>query len=237
MCKKLGLKPAYLSSQVVQRDRHAQFFSTMAILGGTLEKIAVEIRHLQRTEVGELCEGFSKGQKGSSAMPHKKNPIGSENITGIARLLRANAMAAFENIALWHERDISHSSVERVIAPDSTILADYALSRMTRIIENIIVDEEKMASNINLTKGLCFSGKVLIDLVAADLTREEAYKIVQQCAMKTFENGKHLKDTLLENEDLLNKLGEEKIKAITQNSFELDYYFKNISFIFDRSLK
>lgn len=237
VCERLGIKPAPVSTQIIQRDRHAHFFTTLAILGGTLEKIATEIRHLQRTEVGEVSEGFAAGQKGSSAMPHKKNPIGSENISGVARLLRANAMAALENMALWHERDISHSSVERVIVPDSTILADYALSRMKDLIDTICVDEHRMDSNISLSKGLPFTGRVLLGMTNAGMSREQAYTIIQRNSGKTMENGKHLRENLMKDEELKKAIGDDKIKEIMTTSFDLGYYFKNIPVIFGRSLK
>ncbi|MGD8985788.1 MAG: adenylosuccinate lyase, partial [Desulfobacteraceae bacterium] len=174
VCEKLGLKPAEISTQITQRDRHAQYFTALAILAGTLEKIAVEIRHLQRTEVLEAEESFVKGQKGSSAMPHKKNPIGSENISGLARLVRTNSLAAMENMALWHERDISHSSVERVIGPDSTILIDYMLHRLSRIIKNLVVYPDRMRENLNRLRGLIFSQQILMRLAALGLKRETA---------------------------------------------------------------
>ncbi|MDI6686745.1 MAG: adenylosuccinate lyase, partial [Desulfobacterales bacterium] len=175
VCKKLGLKPAPASTQIVQRDRHAEYFTSMAIMASSIEKMAVEIRHLQRTEVLEAEEFFSKGQKGSSAMPHKRNPIGSENICGLARIIRSNAMASLENIPLWHERDISHSSVERVIAPDSTILIDYILNRITKIIDNLIVYPERMEQNLNMLKGLVFSQQILLALAESGITREDSY--------------------------------------------------------------
>ncbi len=179
VCNKLGLKPAEISTQILQRDRHAQYFSSLAILAGSLEKISIEIRHLQRTEVLEAEEAFEKGQKGSSAMPHKKNPIGSENISGLARLVRSNSLAAMENMALWHERDISHSSVERVIGPDSTILIDYMLHRLSKIIKNLEVYPKQMADNLNKLKGLIYSQQVLMKLASLGLSREMAYEIAQ----------------------------------------------------------
>ena len=186
VCEKLGLLPAPVSTQVIQRDRHAEFLTTLAIIGGTLEKIATEIRHLQKTEVLEAEEFFSKGQKGSSAMPHKRNPIISERIAGMARILRGNALAAIENITLWHERDISHSSVERVIIPDSTILLDYMLAKMTSLVKNLLIYPENMIKNINRTRGLVFSQKILLKLTSSGLTREDAYKLVQTAAMKVW---------------------------------------------------
>jgi adenylosuccinate lyase len=188
ICERLGLAPAPVASQVIQRDRHAHFVATLATLAGSLEKIAVEVRHLQRTEVREASEYFAKGQKGSSAMPHKKNPITSEQIAGLARVVRGNAQAAFENIALWHERDISHSSVERIILPDSTILIDYLLDKTANLVDKMFVYPERMRRNLDLTRGLVFSGQLLLDLAAAGMLREEAYAIVQRHAMEAWEN-------------------------------------------------
>ncbi len=179
ICERLGLKPAPVATQVIQRDRHAAYISTLAIIGSTLDKIAIEVRHLQRTEVREAQEYFSEGQKGSSAMPHKKNPITSEQISGLARVLRGNAQAAFENIALWHERDISHSSVERVIFPDSTILVDYLLAKTENLIDRLLVYPERMKKNLESTGGLIFSGQLLLDLAEAGMLREDAYRLVQ----------------------------------------------------------
>ncbi|MCH8327716.1 MAG: adenylosuccinate lyase, partial [Candidatus Marinimicrobia bacterium] len=189
VCQKLGLRPAPVSSQVVQRDRHAHYLSVLAVTGATLEKMALEIRHLQRTEVREVQEAFGKGQKGSSAMPHKKNPIVSEQICGLARLLRTNALAGLENVALWHERDISHSSVERIILPDSTILADYLLKKTTDMISGLLIFPERMQANIDLTGGLIFSQKVLLTLIDAGMTREDAYAMVQRHALAVWEEG------------------------------------------------
>jgi adenylosuccinate lyase len=188
ICRRLGLEPAPVASQVIQRDRHAEFLSTLAIIAATLEKIALEIRHLQRTEVREAEEPFAAGQRGSSAMPHKRNPVSCEQICGLARVVRANAQAAFENIALWHERDISHSSVERIILPDSTILIDYMLARMTDILTGLRVFPERMRRNLDLTQGLVFSGQLLLDLVEAGAPRDDAYKWVQENAMAAWES-------------------------------------------------
>ena len=197
VCEKLGLKPASITTQVIQRDRHAEFLTTLAVIGASLEKIAVEIRHLQRTEVLEAEEYFSKGQKGSSAMPHKRNPIVSERVTGLARLLRGNATAALENVALWHERDISHSSVERVIVPDSCITLNYMLNLMINLIENLLVYPENMLTNLNITRGLIFSQSVMLKLVEKGITREEAYKLVQEPAMLVWKDkSTNLKDEL-----------------------------------------
>jgi len=230
VCEKLGLKPAEASTQIIQRDRHAQYFSTLAVLAGTLEKISVEIRHLQRTEVLEAEEPFEKGQKGSSAMPHKKNPVGSENIAGLARLVRSNALAAMENMALWHERDISHSSVERVIGPDSTILIDYMVHRLNKIIKNLVVYPKKMKENLNLLKGLIFSQQVLIKLTDMGLKRQTAYEMVQRDALKAWETGNDFKTLLMEDPDVRRYLTKESIEEI----FNLDYHFKYVEEIFDR---
>jgi len=230
VCEKLGLKPAEVSTQIIQRDRHAHYFSTLAVVAGTLEKIAVEIRHLQRTEVLEAEEAFEKGQKGSSAMPHKKNPIGSENIAGLARLVRSNSLAAMENMALWHERDISHSSVERVIGPDSTIIIDFMLHRLNRIIKNLVVHPRRMEENLNLLKGLIFSQQVLIKLTGMGLSRQAAYEIVQRNALKVWDTGNDFKTLLLEDPDIRGYLTKESIEEI----FNLDYHFKYVEEIFDR---
>lgn len=200
VCQRLGLKPETVATQVIPRDRHAELFSALALLGGALERLAVEFRHLQRNEVGEAYEGFSKGQKGSSAMPHKKNPISSENITGCARLLRSYAISAMENMALWHERDISHSSVERVIFPDAFILCDYALHRMAGVVENLEVQSDRMKQNMDLSQGQLFSSHLLLHMVDQGLSREEAYKKVQAVS-HGLKPGEHLRDQLLINEE------------------------------------
>ena len=229
-CKKLGLTPAKISTQIIQRDRHAQYFTALAILAGTLEKIAVEIRHLQRTEVLEAEEPFKKGQKGSSAMPHKKNPIGSENISGLARLVRSNSLAAMENIVLWHERDISHSSVERVIAPDSTILIDFMLHRLERIVDGLIVHPDNMIDNLNKTKGLIFSQQALIKLAEKGMERQKAYVMVQRNAMKVWESGQDFKELIMEDEDIRKNLSKKEIEEM----FDLDYHLKHVDEIFER---
>jgi len=229
-CKRLGLKPAEISTQILQRDRHAQYFSALAILAGTMEKIAVEIRHLQRTEVLEAQEAFEKGQKGSSAMPHKKNPVGSENIAGLARLVRTNALASMENMALWHERDISHSSVERVIGPDSTILIDYMLNRLSRIVQHLVVYPENMTENLNKLKGLIFSQQVLMKLADLGLERQVAYEMVQKNAMQVWDTGKEFKAILLEDQGIRKYLTEKDIEDI----FSLDYHLKHVDEIFER---
>jgi adenylosuccinate lyase len=230
VCEKLGLRPAEASTQIIQRDRHAHYFSTLAILAGTMEKIAIEIRHLQRTEVLEAEEAFEKGQKGSSAMPHKKNPIGSENIAGLARLVRSNALASMENMALWHERDISHSSVERVIGPDSTILVDYMLNRLNKILKNLVVHPRHMEENLHKLKGLIFSQQVLMKLAARGITRQTAYEMVQRNALKVWDTGRDFKSLLLEDQEIMNFVSREDIEEI----FNLDYHFKHVEDIFKR---
>ena len=234
VCEQMGLKPAPVSTQVIQRDRHAEFMSTIAIIGATLEKIAIEIRHLQRTEVLEAEEYFSKGQKGSSAMPHKRNPIVSERITGLARVLRANAMAALENVALWHERDISHSSVERIIVPDSCILLDYMLDLMTKLIKYLIVYPENMLNNLNLTRGLVFSQTVLLQLVNKGVSREDAYRIVQTPSMDVWgDKSKNLKDELLKSAEVKKYLSSAELENIFNNKQML----KNVDYIFARTVE
>jgi adenylosuccinate lyase len=230
VCKKLGLRPEEISTQIIQRDRHAQYFSSLAILAGTLEKIAVEIRHLQRTEVFEVEEPFAKGQKGSSAMPHKKNPIGCENISGLARLVRSNSLAAMENMPLWHERDISHSSVERVIAPDSTILIDYMLHRLTGILRGLVVHADRMAENLKKMKGLIFSQQLLLKLAGKGLERQTAYVMVQRNAMKVWETGQEFKDLIMEDQEIGGYLSRSEIEEI----FDLDYHMKHVDDIYER---
>ena len=233
VCEKMGLKPASVSTQVIQRDRHAQFMSTLAIIGSTLEKIAVEIRHLQRTEVLEAEEYFSKGQKGSSAMPHKRNPIVSERVTGLARILRGNSITAMENVALWHERDISHSSVERIAVPDSCIALDYMLDLMTKLIKNLIIYPENMIKNLNLTRGLVFSQSVLLKIINKGVTREDAYKLVQDSAMKVWaDENKNLKDELLASKEVMKLLSKKEIEEI----FSTDKMLKQVDYIFNRSV-
>jgi adenylosuccinate lyase len=234
VCKNMGLKPASVSTQVIQRDRHAEFLSTLAIIGASLEKIAVEIRHLQRTEVLEAEEFFSKGQKGSSAMPHKRNPIVSERVTGLARLLRSNAMAALENVALWHERDISHSSVERVIVPDSCITLNYMFSLMTKLIDNLLIYPENAIENLNITRGLVFSQKILLKLVEKGASREDSYKMVQTPAMKVWgDKTTNMETELLASDEVSQYLSEEEIKE-TFNTKEM---VKNVDYIFNRSVE
>ena len=229
-CNKLGLKASSVSNQVVQRDHHANFLSSIALIGCTIEKIAVEIRHLQRTEVLEAEEFFAKGQKGSSAMPHKRNPIITERLTGFARLLRANAMAAMENVALWHERDISHSSVERIIIPDSTNLMDYMLMKVNKLFENLIVYPDNMLKNLNMTNGLIFSQEVLLILVQKGISREDAYKLVQKNAMQVWEQNKDFKTLLKSDKDILNLLNENEIDSL----FDLNKILVNINKVFER---
>lgn len=230
VCKRLKLSPEPIATQVVQRDRHAEYLSTLGIIGASIEKIAVELRHLQRTEVLEAEEPFAKGQKGSSAMPHKRNPVGCENLSGLARVVRANAMAAMENVALWHERDISHSSVERVIIPDSTILVDYMLHRMTGILEGLQVYPERMMENMGRSYGLHNSQNVLISLIEKGLTREEAYAIVQRNAMASWKKRKAFKELLLKDKTVKKHLSRRDLDAI----FDLRHYLSNIDFIYKR---
>ena len=233
VCDKLGLKPASVSTQVIQRDRHAQFMCTLAVIGSTLEKIAVEIRHLQRTEVLEAEEYFSKGQKGSSAMPHKRNPIVSERVTGLARVLRGNSITALENVALWHERDISHSSVERIVVPDSCIALDYMLHLMIKLLKNLIIYPENMLRNLNLTRGLIYSQTVLLKLINKGVLREDAYKIVQTSAMKVWgDDSKNLKDELLASKAVMKLLNKQEI----ENIFNNDRILKQVDYIFNRSV-
>ncbi len=230
ICARLGLAAAPISSQVVSRERHAAYVCALALAAATLEKIALEVRHLQRTEVREAQEPFARGQKGSSAMPHKRNPVTSEQICGLARVIRANAQAAFENIALWHERDISHSSVERVILPDSAILLDYLLDRTTWLVEQMPVFAGRMRRNLDLTRGLIFSGQLLLDLAAAGMLREEAYKVVQQHAMKAFEEEGDFRAAIETDPAIRAVLGPDEIAR----SFSLDRQLANVDRIFER---
>jgi adenylosuccinate lyase len=230
VCRKAGLKPAPCSTQVLQRDRHAEYFSTLAIVASSIEKFSVEIRHLQRTEVLEAEEFFSKGQKGSSAMPHKRNPVLSENLTGLARLIRGYAVSAMENVALWHERDISHSSVERIIGPDATILMDFMLNRAIGLIENLVVYPENMLRNLNQMRGLIFSQRVLLKLAEAGASREKAYALVQRNAMKVWEEGKDFQTELLNDAEVTGFLPADEIKE----AFDLGYHMKHVDTIFTR---
>lgn len=230
VCRRLGLNPAPVSTQIVQRDRYAEFFATLAIIGCSIEKIAVEIRHLQRTEVREAEEYFAAGQKGSSAMPHKRNPIASENLAGLSRVLRGNALAAMENVPLWHERDISHSSVERIIAPDSTILLDYMLARLTRVLDRLVVYPENMLKNLELTGALYFSQRVMLALTHKGLSREDSYRMVQRNAMAVWKEGGQLKDRLQCDPEVMAYLNAQEIEAI----FDLQYHLKHIDTIFEK---
>jgi adenylosuccinate lyase len=230
VCARLGLQPAPVSSQIIQRDRHAELMSALAIAAASLEKFALEIRGLQKTEIGEVEEPFGKGQKGSSAMPHKRNPVGCEQICGLARLVRANAMAALENIALWHERDISHSSVERVILPDSFIALDHMLRRFTRIVRGMVVYPERMKENLNRSRGVVFSGTVLLELARRGISREQAYEWVQRNAMRSFHEQKDFKSLLLADPDLMKVL----TPAEVEKAFDLNDQMRNVDVIFDR---
>ena len=230
VCEKMGLKPEPVSTQVIPRDRHAEFFCVMAIIASSMERIAIEIRHLQRTEVLEAEEQFTKGQKGSSAMPHKRNPILSENLTGQARYVRAQCIPALENVALWHERDISHSSVERYIGPDATVALDFSLRRLNGLIKNLVVYPQNMLKNLNQMKGLVFSQKILLDLTQSGVSRENAYRLVQKNAMKVWEEGKDFQTELLADPEVVGALGEDKIKE----SFDLSYHLKHVDTIFKR---
>jgi len=233
ICERLGLKPAPIASQVISRDRHADYVSTLALIASTLDKIALEIRHLQRTEVREAEEPFSEGQKGSSAMPHKRNPVVAEQICGLARVVRANAQAAFENVALWHERDISHSSVERVILPDSTTLIDYLLSKTGWLISGLRVNADRMRRNLDLTKGLVFSGQLLLDLAATGMLREEAYKTVQSHAMAAWENDADFRSAVSRDPVIAKYLSANQL-ADTFNVFnQLEYIDRIFRRVFD----
>lgn len=229
-CEKLGLEAAPISTQTLQRDRHAHYISTLALIGSTLEKMAVEVRHLQRSEVREAEEAFRKGQKGSSSMPHKRNPISSENISGCARVLRGYMITAFENIPLWHERDISHSSAERIILPDATILLDYMLNRFANVMENLVVFEENMEANIWKTHGLVFSQRVLNKLIEKGIVREEAYDAVQPLAMQSWENQTPFKPLVEGDQFIMSKLSQDEI----DDAFDLNHHTRNVDVIFDR---
>src|SRR6185436_4407266 len=230
VCAKLALKHAPISTQIIQRDRHAEFLATLAIIASSLEKIALEVRHLQRTEVREVEEPFSTGQKGSSAMPHKRNPVTSEQICGLARVVRANAQASFENIALWHERDISHSSVERVILPDSCILVDYLVNRTEWLIDGLAVYPRRMRENLNSLGGVTSSGQLLLELTRKGLTREEAYAIVQPLAMRVWDEGANFRDLVVDDPKILEKLTEEELEAL----FDVEHQLRNVDKVFKR---
>ena len=233
VAKKLGLKVEPISTQVIPRDRHAFYFSVLGIIAGSVERVATEIRHLQRSEVYELQEFFSKKQKGSSAMPHKKNPILSENLTGLSRMVRSTVIPALENIALWHERDISHSSVERNIGPDANITIDFALVRLTNILENMIVYPKKMLENLNITKGLIFSQELMLELTKTGLTREKSYRMVQSFSKKCFAENLNLFDVVQSDKYIMSKISIKKLKSI----FGYSKHMKNVNFIFRRVIK
>jgi adenylosuccinate lyase len=230
VCAKLGLKPEPISTQVIPRDRHAAFFATLGVVGSSIENVATEIRHMQRTEVLEAEEFFSAGQKGSSAMPHKRNPVLTENLTGLARLVRMAVVPAMENVALWHERDISHSSVERNIGPDTTITLDFALSRLTNVIDKLVIYPDNMLANMNKFRGLVMSQRVLLALTQAGVSREDSYKLVQRNAMKVWEEGKDFKTELLGDAEVLKSLSAEEI----EEKFDLGYHTKHVDTIFAR---
>ena len=231
-CKNMGLKPAPISTQIIARDYHAKFMQTLALIATVIEQFATEIRHLQRTEVLEVEEGFGKNQKGSSAMPHKKNPVLSENLCGLARVVRSNSLAAMENVVLWHERDISHSSAERIIFPDSLILVDFMLSRFTDVVENLVVHEKNMLKNTDKFGGIVFSQKVMLELIQTGLTREDAYRIVQRNALDAFENEGNFKENLLKDTDVTSRLTVEQIEKI----FDKQAFLSNIDTIYERVL-
>lgn len=230
VCEKLGLEPAPISTQTLQRDRHAHYMATLSLVATSIEKMAVEIRHLQKSETREVEEFFAKGQKGSSAMPHKRNPIGSENMTGMARVIRGHMMTAYENVALWHERDISHSSAERIILPDATIALNYMLNRFTNILDNLVVFEDNMIRNMERTYGLIFSQRVLLKLIDKGYAREKAYDLVQPLAMQAWEEGKSFPDLVEANEEIAMHLTANELK----DCFDPTYHLKNVDRIFER---
>ncbi|MBI4372396.1 MAG: adenylosuccinate lyase, partial [Candidatus Omnitrophica bacterium] len=230
VCRKLGLKPAPVSTQILQRDRHAEYLTTIAIIGGSLEKLATELRNLQKTETLEVEEAFGEGQKGSSAMPHKRNPITSERIAGLSRILRGNAVAAMENISLWHERDITHSSVERIIFPDSTILLDYMLVTMSSVLKHLRIHQDRMIKNLEGSRGMVFSQGLLLRLIEAGSTREEAYQMVQNCAKKVWDQGWTLREAVLEDKKILSRLSRKEIDSV----FDYAYHTKHVGQIFKR---
>jgi adenylosuccinate lyase len=230
ICRRVGLEPAAISSQVIQRDRHAYYVATLATIASTLDKIATEIRHLQRTEVREAEEYFSEKQKGSSAMPHKRNPVNFEQISGLARVVRGNAQAAFENVPLWHERDISHSSVERVILPDSTILVDYLLAKTTQLMDTLLVYPQRMLKNLESTGGLVFSGQLLLDLAERGMSREDAYRLVQQHAMRAWKEDLNFRDLVMHDPEITSRVPKEQI----EQAFSLQRQLRNVDKIFAR---
>ncbi len=231
VCEKLGLKPALVSTQVIQRDRHAHYMSTLAVIASSLDKFATELRHLQRTEVLEVEEPFAKGQKGSSAMPHKRNPVMGERIAGLARVIRGNAVAAFENVALWHERDISHSSVERVILPDSNILLHYMTEQLIKVLKGLKVNTETMTQNVEKTLGLIFSQRVLLALIEKGMVRDEAYAMTQSKAMQAWDEKKDLKSLVLADAQIMSHLSNEEVESL----FDYQYHVKNVDYIFKRA--
>jgi adenylosuccinate lyase len=226
----LGLEPDPVSTQIVQRDRHAEYFTALALVAGGIERLALELRHLQRTEVREAEEGFSKGQKGSSAMPHKKNPISAENLCGLARLVRSNALSAMENMALWHERDISHSSVERVIMPDSTILMDYMLNRLNSILTKLRLIPENIDRNLEASHGLYFSQRLLLALLEKEIPRQKAYELVQEPALRAWEEGRSFRDLVLEDEAITSRISRSELDEL----FDPGYYLRYEQEILDR---
>lgn len=230
VCQMLGIGHQEISTQILPRDLHAEYLSVLALIASEVEEIATEIRHLQRTEVNEMREGFAKGQKGSSAMPHKRNPIGSENVSGLSRVVRGEMVTAFEDINLWHERDISHSSAERVILPDSTSLVDYILNRMNRILNNLVINEDEIKKDLEMTHGLIFSQQVMLKLIDKGWTREEAYDTVQPIAMTVWNTGEHFMDLLLKDEKIKTTLSDEEVRSI----FNYQYHLKNINEIYRR---
>ncbi|MGL9717284.1 MAG: adenylosuccinate lyase [Wolbachia sp.] len=230
VAEKMGLIPETISSQVIPRDRHAMFFSVLGVIASSMENVAIEIRHLQRTEIGEISEYFSTGQKGSSAMPHKSNPILSENLTGLSRLMRSYVFPALENVALWHERDISHSSVERCIVPDACIVMDFALARLTDLVDKLVINKENVERNLNSSKGSIFSQRVLLELVRSGLTREEAYKIVQSNAMKVKQDNSDFLSELKQDKSLLGVIDSKKLESL----FDLKYYTKHVDHIYNK---
>jgi len=233
VAKKLGLRIEPISTQIIPRDRHAFYFSVLGIIAGSIERVSLEIRNLQRSEVYELQEYFSKDQKGSSAMPHKKNPILSENLTGLSRMVRSYVLPALENIALWHERDISHSSVERNIGPDANITLDFALIRLASVLDKMIVYPKQMIKNINITKGAIFSQEIMLELTKKGISRENSYKIIQNCAKESLNKNKNLKDVVFKNQLIMNKISRTKLNSI----FNYSSHFKNINLIFNRVFK
>jgi adenylosuccinate lyase len=230
VCQKLGLKPAPISSQIIQRDRHAEFFTTLAIVASSIDKFSQEIRLLQRTEVREVEEYFAPGQKGSSAMPHKRNPVLSENLSGLARLMRSYALASLEDVALWHERDISHSSVERVIAPDATTVLDFMLDRFTELVQNLVIYPDRMLANLNMTKGVIFSQMVLLKLIERGMSREDAYGVVQRNAIRSWDEGTDFRRLLLEDNEVMSFMNAKDI----EDTFRIENFLRHIDSIFKR---